>query len=153
MTWISEIYPTFGQVWPSSGGITACRMLNHRWLALIRGITRPVTLPEWLWVPPSYFYSTIFTGFLPQIGENLDFLPTSRQVWPSSGGTTACRCYNSTCLALYGCKQSDEHSQHDCRALCHTFTAPWWQVSCGMNLGNLSNFWTCLAIKWGYNGM
>jgi len=25
------------------------------------------------------------------------------QVWPSSGGKTACRCYKSRCLALYEC--------------------------------------------------
>jgi len=31
------------------------------------------------------------------------------------------------CIGIY---QSDEHSQHDCRSLHHTFTAPCWQVSC-----------------------
>jgi len=34
---------------------------------------------------------------------SITFLPTLRQVWQSSGGITACRCYNSRCLALYGC--------------------------------------------------
>ena len=38
--------PTSGQVWPSSGGITACRCNNSACLALIRCITRSVTLPE-----------------------------------------------------------------------------------------------------------
>ena len=31
------------------------------------------------------------------------YLPTPQQVWPSSGSLTACRSYNSRCLALYGC--------------------------------------------------
>jgi len=34
--------------------------------------------------------------------KKLNFQPTSGHVWPSSGGITACRCYNSRCLALYG---------------------------------------------------
>jgi len=31
------------------------------------------------------------------------FCQLSANVWPSSLGTAACRCCNSTCLALYGC--------------------------------------------------
>ena len=33
-----------GNVWPSSGGIPSCRMFNNRCLALVRYITRSVTL-------------------------------------------------------------------------------------------------------------
>ena len=43
------------------------------------------------------------------------------------------RCRLATIVVVWHCMgvyQSDEHSQHDCRALHHTFTAPCWQVSC-----------------------
>ena len=74
-------------------------------------------------------------GFL---ASDLDFFAHSHvtfghQVAPQ-------RCKLATIVAVCHCigvYQSDEHSQHDCRALHHTFTAPCWPVSClrsGKNL-------------------
>ena len=92
-----------------------------------------------------------FTAPCWQAGKNRDFLPALRQVWPSSGGIAACRCYNSTCLALYGCITVHEHSQHDCRALHHTFTAPCRQDSC-LRSGKNPDFLPTLRQVWPSSG-
>ena len=89
--------------------------------------------------------------------SDLDFLPTLRQVWPSRGGISACRCYNSRCLALLWMYNKVMNTPSMIVGPSTIlFTAPCWRVSC-LRSGKKSRFsansQTSLAIKWGYISM
>jgi len=72
----------------------------------------------------------------PHVGRfhasDFDFFAHSQQV--TFGHQLAPqRCRLATVAVVWHCigvYQSDEHSQHDCKSLQHTFTATCWQVSC-----------------------
>ena len=124
-----------GNVWPSSGGIAACRLLNSGCLAMYRCITSWWTLPAWLKVHPSYFYSHMLAGFMPQITISCR---SSGNVWPSSGGIAACRLLNSGCLAMYRCITLPNNHYSTTYMLLYTPT--WWPNIAWTSAGHLDFF-------------
>jgi len=96
---------TSRQAWPSSGGIAACRLLN---IGCLMALYRCITSDEHSkYDCKSLHHTSTATCWqvscLRVSGKNVDFLPTSRQAWPSSGGMAACRFLNNRCLALVRC--------------------------------------------------
>ena len=64
------------------------------------------------------------------------------------------RCRLATIMLVWHClhvSQGDEHSQHDCRAFHHTFTAPCRQVSC-LRLGKNSDSCRLSGNVWPSSG-
>ena len=85
-------------VWPSSGGMTSPKCFYSGCLPLYEYIRGQWTLTACFSVPPSYFYSPMLAGFSPQIWQKSQ---NQANVWPSSGGMTSPKHYNSGCLPLY----------------------------------------------------
>ena len=118
-------------VWPLRGDMPSCRCYNSDFFGIVWVHNKLINTPSMILSPSTILLQPHVWLFLAsQVRKNLDFLPTIRQVWPSSGSIAACRGYNSRCLALSGSVSRWLIPPHVYKSINHTFTAICWRVSC-----------------------